>query len=99
MSSQPSPITEPPSGSVRPHIGRYFLRALLALSLIYYAALVFNLVLHPLAPNVGSELIVDRFLEALTGTGVIVVGAFIMARVPGHRVGPLLLRYGVGDSS
>jgi hypothetical protein len=90
MISQPSPITDPPSAPVHPTLGRYFLRALLVLSLIYYFVLILDLLLHPLAPPIGSGLIVDRFLEALTGTGVIVVGVFIMRRVPGNRVGPLL---------
>jgi hypothetical protein len=86
-------------------IGRYFLRALLALSLVYYAALMLDLLLHPLAPGVGvsafsvDEAAADRILEALIGTGVIVVGAFIIRRVPGNRVGPLLILYGVGTAS
>lgn len=86
----------PLSGSMRPTPGRDFLRALLALSLVYYTALVVDLALHPLAAADISGTIADRFLEALTGTGVLVVGAFIMRRVPGNRVGPLLMLYGVG---
>jgi hypothetical protein len=48
-----------------------------------------------LAINI-DETIADRYLEALTGTGVIIVGAFIWRRVPGNRIGPLLILYGVG---
>lgn len=96
MLAQPSPTTEPTGGSVRPALGRYVLRALLVLSLVYFAALALDLVLHPLATSAVAGTIADRFVEALTGTGVIVVGAFILRRVPGNRVGPLLLLYGVG---
>ena len=96
MISQPPTVTEPPSVSVRPTLGSYLLRALLALSLIYYAALVLDLVLHPLAQGISEDGPFERILEVLTGTGVIVIGAFIMRRVPGNRIGPLLLLYGVG---
>ncbi|HEY6408672.1 MAG TPA: hypothetical protein VIY29_14495 [Ktedonobacteraceae bacterium] len=95
MIVQPSAKTEPSSGSMRSTLGRWFLRVLLALSLVYYAVLVLDLVLHPFETNISGTL-ADRFVEALTGTGVIVVGAFIMRRVPGNRVGPLLILYGVG---
>ncbi|HXZ06090.1 MAG TPA: hypothetical protein VEH81_14750 [Ktedonobacteraceae bacterium] len=95
MSSQSSPPAELESGSSHTTIGRLFQLALVALSLVYYAALMLDLVLHPLAINI-DETIADRYLEALTGTGVIVVGAFIWRRVPGNRIGPLLILYGVG---
>jgi hypothetical protein len=102
MISQPSPTTEPPSGSMRPSLGRYFLRVLLALSLVYYAALVLDLVLHPLGPGVGENAFslgvatAERYISALIGTGTIVVGAFIMRRVSGNRIGPLLIIWGAG---
>jgi hypothetical protein len=97
MISQPSSHTEPPVVSDRSTLGRYFLRVLLALSLIYYAALVLDVVLHPLAPDSGyAPSAAVRLLITLAGTGVIVVGAFIMRRVPGNLVGPLLMVYGVG---
>ena len=95
MIAQPSPKAEPEGDTVRPALGTYLLRALLVLSLLYYAVLMLDLVLHPLAPNI-DETLADRFLEAITGTGVIIVGAFIMRRVPGNRIGPLLILYGVG---
>jgi hypothetical protein len=95
MSSQPSSLAEPEKGSARPTIGRLFLYALLVISMIYYAVLILDLLLHPLAINI-DETIADRYLEALTGTGIIVVGAFIWRRVPGNRIGPLLILYGVG---
>src|SRR5262249_48000027 len=95
MISRSSSRTDPEAGSARPTIGRFFLSALLVLSLIYYAVLMLDLMLHPLVPDLDGT-IADRFLEALTGTGVIVIGAFIMRRVPGNRIGPLLILYGVG---
>jgi hypothetical protein len=95
MKSQTSSHVEPASVSARPAIGRLFLRALLVLSLVYYAVLMLDLVLHPLVPDLDGT-VADRFLEALTGTGVIVIGVFIMRRVPGNRIGPLLILYGVG---
>jgi hypothetical protein len=95
MSSQVSSSARPESGSSRITIGRLFLYALVVLSLVYYVVLMADLVLHPLAINI-DETIADRYLEALTGTGVIIVGAFIWRRVPGNRIGPLLILYGVG---
>jgi len=95
MSSQSSPSTEPEAGSAHTTIGNLFLRVLVVLSLVYYAALMLDLLLHPLAINI-DETIADRYLEALTGTGVIIVGVFIWRRVPGNRIGPLLILYGVG---
>jgi hypothetical protein len=95
MSTQSSSSMEPTVESARPTIGWLFLRALLVLSLVYYAVLVADLLLHPVAPNIDGT-ITDRYLEALTGTGVILVGVFIMRKVPGNRIGPLLILYGVG---
>ncbi len=95
MSSQSSPSIEPEASSAHITIGSLFLRVLVVISLIYYAALMVDLLLHPLALNI-DETIADRYLEALTGTGVIIVGAFIWRRVPGNRIGPLLILYGVG---
>jgi hypothetical protein len=95
MSSQSSSSAELEARSARTTIGWLFLRALVVISLIYYAVLMLDLLLHPLAINI-DETIADRYLEALTGTGVILVGAFIWRRVPGNRIGPLLILYGVG---
>jgi hypothetical protein len=95
MSSESSTTTVSEADSARITIGRIFLYALVVLSLIYYAVLMLDLVLHPLAINI-DETIADRYLEALTGTGIIIVGAFIWRRVPGNRIGPLLILYGVG---
>lgn len=102
MGSPPPPNTVPPSVSVRPPLGTYLLRALLALSLAYYAVLMVDLILHPLAPGVnfdGSAAVAFRYVEALVATGVIVVGAFIMRRVPANRVGPLLILWGIGGAA
>jgi len=70
MISQPSSDVEPPVVSDRSTLGRYFLRVLLALSLIYYAALVLDVVLHPLAPDSGyAPSAAVRLLITLAGTG------------------------------
>ena len=95
MSSQSSPSTESEAGAAHITIGSLFLRVLVVISLIYYTALMVDFVLHPLALNI-DETVADRYLEALTGTGVIIVGAFIWRRVPGNRIVPLLILYGVG---
>ncbi|MGZ6281475.1 MAG: hypothetical protein ACXWPP_22835, partial [Ktedonobacteraceae bacterium] len=78
MSSQSSPSIEPEADSAHTTIGSLFLRVLVAISLIYYAALMIDLVLHPLALNI-DETIADRYLEALTGNGVIIVWGIYMA--------------------
>lgn len=62
--------------------------------------MVLDLVFHPLAQGVGYDAFFEeRFLSVLSGTAVIVVGVFIMRRVPGNRVGPLLIIYGVAGVS
>src|SRR5690349_9906375 len=100
MLAQPTPNTENPGVPMRSTLGSFLLRALLALSLLYYAAMVLDLVLHPLAMGVGYDaFFVERLLSVLSGTGVIVIGMFIMRRVPGNRVGALLVIYGVGSVS
>ncbi|HYX49677.1 MAG TPA: hypothetical protein VE843_08035, partial [Ktedonobacteraceae bacterium] len=100
MISKPSSEVEPERDSVGTVLGTYLLRVLLVLSLIYYVAMVLDLVFHPLAQGVGYDAFFEeRFLSVLTGTGVIVVGAFIMRRVPGNRIGPLLIIYGVAGVS
>jgi hypothetical protein len=69
------PKTETPSASIRATFGGYLLHALLALSLIYYLAMVLDLVLHPLAQGVGYDAFFEeRFLSVLAGTGVIIIG-------------------------
>ena len=100
MIAKRSPEVEPERDSVDSVLGSYLLRALLVLSLIYYVAMVLDLVLHPLAQGVGYDaFFVERFLSVFSGTGVVVVGVFIMRRVPGNRVGPLLIIYGVAGVS
>jgi hypothetical protein len=102
MISQPSQITGPRSGSMRPTFGNYFLRALVALGLVYYVALVVDLVLHPVGPGVAlngfslGEATAERYIAVLIATGTIVVGAFIMRRVPGNPIGPLMIVWGAG---
>jgi hypothetical protein len=78
------------------------LRALLALSLVYFVALLLDLVLHPLGPGIGvsgfgvGEATAERYIAVLIGAGTIVVGAFIMRRVPGNWIGPLMIVWGAG---
>ena len=99
MIFQRSPRSETSSDSIHSRLGEYLLYALLALSLIYYVAMVLDLILHPLALGVGYDAYFEeRFLTVAAGTGVMVVGTFIMRRVPGNGVGPLLVIYGVGGA-
>ena len=88
MIVQQSPETEPEGDSIRQTFGTYLMRALLVLSLMYYVALMVDLVLHPLAPGSGyAPSAAVRFLVALAGTNVILIGFFIMRKVPGNRIG------------
>ncbi len=103
MNPQPSQITEPRPGSRRsPTFGNYFLRALVALGLVYYVALLVDLGLHPLGPGVAlngftvGEATAERYIAVLIATGTIVVGAFIMRRVPRNPIGPLMIVWGTG---
>ena len=100
MIARRSPEAEPARKSVGSVLGTYLLRALLFVSLLYYVAMVLDLIFHPLAQGVGYDAFFEeRFLSVLSGTGVIVVGLFIMRRVPGNRIGPLLIIYGVAGVS
>lgn len=76
MSAQPSSITESSEeDSMRPTLGRYFLRLLLVMGLAYYAVLVFDLILHPLGPGIAvngfslGEATAERYIAVLIGTG------------------------------
>jgi hypothetical protein len=85
----------------RPSIGRILLWILVAVSLGCYLYLVIDFVTHPFAPGAQSALGIPylfRWLSMLAGTCTIVVALFIMRRVRGNIVGPLLLIYGVGDA-
>ncbi len=66
------------------------------LSLAFYAWILFDLFTHPVAvgPNAGGNLF--RWLSALAGMITVVTALFIMRRVQGNPVGPLLLAWGVG---
>jgi hypothetical protein len=100
MIARRSPEAEPARKSVGSVLGTYLLPALLFLSLLYYVAMVLDLIFHPLAQGVGYDAFFEeRFLSVFSGTGVIVVGLFIMRRVPGNRIGPLLIIYGVAGVS
>jgi hypothetical protein len=73
-----------------------WLNILLMLALIIWAWLIVDLVLHPFAPGSNAGWPIFRWLSGLTGTLTVFVALFIMRRVPGNIVGPLLLLYGVG---
>src|SRR5438874_4263688 len=97
MVSASAPTADYPTASVRRAFSAYLLRALLVLGLIFYAWVMGDLVLNPLAPGIGpGGSIAERYVDALVGTGVIVVGAFIILRVPGNSVGPLVTFLGLG---
>jgi hypothetical protein len=102
--SQPLPTLHDPSVSVRGRPGSYLLRAVLLLSLIYYAGVMLDLVVHPWAISVGGRILshdesaANRITMALTGTGIILLGVFVSRRVPGNPIGPLLMCYGVGSA-
>ena len=102
MTGQPSQKADTPRDSVRPTLGTYFLRGLLVLSLILYALLMIDLVLHPLGAGIGASgfslnaATAERYISAFIGTGTIVLGIFIMRRVPGNLIGPLLIIWGAG---
>jgi hypothetical protein len=61
-----------------------------------------DLVLHPLDPGIGvngfslDAEIAERYFAALIGTITIVLGIFIIRRVPGNLIGPLLIVWGAG---
>ena len=97
MVSPSAPIKDSRPASVRPDLDALLLRAVLALSLVYYAWLVLDLALHPFGLNLDVDGTgAGRFLWALTGTVLIAVGAFIVRRVPGNSIGPLMITLGSG---
>jgi hypothetical protein len=77
------------------------LGALVVLALIYFAALFFDLVTHPLAHGIGFGGAVLFRIEVglVIAPATVLVGAMIVWRVPGNVVGPLLMLYGVGVAS
>lgn len=77
------------------------LNLLVVFSLAYYIFIVFEFVTHPFAPGAQSALGIPflfRWLSLLVGTFTMIVALFIMRRVRGNVVGPLLLIYGVGSA-
>ena len=81
-----------------PQFVRRLLWVLAALSLIYYAWMMVDLVTHPMSPgpNPGSVPYLFRWMSAAAGTFTVVVALFIMRRVRGNINGQLLLLWGVG---
>ncbi len=79
----------------------HFLNVLVIFSLAYYVFIVFQFVTHPFAPGAQAALGIPflfRWLSMLAGTFTIIVALFIMRRVRGNIIGPLLLLYGVGSA-
>jgi hypothetical protein len=74
------------------------LSALVVLALVYFAALLFDLVTHPLAHGIGfgGAALFRIEVGLVIAPATILVGALIVWRVPGNVVGPLLMLYGVG---
>ncbi len=68
----------------------------LGLVLAYWLWILFDLASHPViaGPNAGGP--VFRWLSALAGIITVLTALFVMRRVPGNMVGPLLLLWGVG---
>ena len=81
-----------------PQIIRILLRAAVALSLLFYAWIMLDLVTHPFSPgnNPGTVPFLFRWLSAAAGTFTLVVAVFILRRVPANINGPLLVLWGVG---
>ena len=71
-------------------------KLVLGLMLAYWLWMLFDLVTHPVTagPNAGGPGF--RWLSALTGITTVLTALFVMRRVPGNLVGPLLLLWGVG---
>ena len=86
------------SKSTRPSVGRYLLWILAGLALVYWVWIMFDLVTHPTAPGSNAEAggSLFRWLSGLTGSFTVLVALFIVRRVRGNIVGPLLILWGVG---
>lgn len=101
---QTSPTLHHQSVPVRARPGSTLLRAVLVLSLTYYAGLMLDLVLHPWDTSVGDwtmghdQSAANRIGLALAGTGIIALAVFVSRRVPGNPIGHLLMIYGVGTA-
>jgi hypothetical protein len=85
----------------RTSISRIALWVLVATSLAQYVLFVIDFATHPFAPGAQSALGIPflfRWLSMLAGTFTLVIAVFIMRRVRGNVVGPLLFIYGVGSA-
>ena len=83
----------------RPGIGSILPRILIAFAVAYYALVAFDFLTHPFATGANSTVgapYLFRWLSFAAGTFTVVIALFVMARVPGNIVGPLLLIYGLG---
>ena len=83
----------------RPVIGRTPSRILVVLAVVFYALIAFDFVTYPFAAGANSAVgapYLFRWLSFAAGTFTVVVALFVIARVPGNVVGPLLLIYGLG---
>ncbi len=72
---------------------------LVAFVLAYYAFIAFDFFTHPFAAGTNATVgapYLFRWMSFVAGTFTVLVALFIISRVRGNIVGPLLLIYGVG---
>jgi len=80
-------------------LSRVLLWFLVAFALAFYTFIAFDFLVHPFAAGANATVgapYLFRWLSFVTGTFTVVIALFIMVRVRGNIVGPLLLIYGVG---
>jgi len=80
-------------------IKRMALGIIVAVLLAAYAWIVFDFLTHPLAAGANAMVgapYLFRWLSFGAGSFTVIVALFVIARVRGNIVGPLLLIYGVG---
>jgi hypothetical protein len=80
-------------------LSRVLLWFLVTVALAFYAFMVFDFLAHPFAAGSNATLgtpYLFRWLSFVTGTFTVIIALFIMLRVRGNIVGPLLLIFGVG---
>ena len=83
----------------RPGIRSVLPRILIAFAVAYYALVAFDFLTHPFAAGANSTVgapYLFRWLSFAAGTFTVVTALFVMARVPGDVIVPLLLIYGLG---
>lgn len=79
-----------------------FAWVLLGLSLIYWAWLVFDLMMHPFDAGARSELVTPylyRWLSGITGSITVIVGLILLRRVRTNLIVLLMILYAIGSTS